>query len=278
MMKRVGLIGYPLGHSISPVFQQVAFDSLGIDAKYELWSTAPDDVKGVVDGLRAADALGCNVTVPYKETVLPMLDELDDLCRQIGACNTIVNRAGVLTGHNTDAQGFIKALREDGGFDASGKQVVILGSGGVARAAGFALVNAGVASLTLVYEIEEQANILASSLREAGGNVFICKLQDVAAAVSDCELLVNCTPFGMKGSSLEGKSLVELKDIPAGILVYDVVYNPLKTQLLINAENAGAKTLSGLSMLVYQGAAAFELWTGIDAPIDVMLKAAQGAM
>jgi len=278
MAKRVGLIGYPLGHSISPVFQQAAFDHLKIDAMYELWSTAPEDVKSVVDGLRAADALGCNVTVPYKETVLPMLDEIDELCRQIGACNTIVNRAGKLTGYNTDAQGFIKALRQDGSFDPSDKQVVILGSGGVARAAGFALINAGVSSLTLVYEIEDQANKLASSLRNVGANVLTCKSQDVATAMIGCDLLVNCTPFGMKGSPLEGKSLVESSDIPAGILVYDVVYNPLKTRLLINAENAGAKTLSGLSMLVYQGAAAFELWTGKDAPLDVMLKAAKGAL
>ncbi|MFC1905921.1 shikimate dehydrogenase [Chloroflexota bacterium] len=278
MTKRVGLIGYPLGHSISPVFQQAAFDHLKIDARYDLWITASNSLKRVVDDLRAVDALGCNVTVPYKETVMSMLDELDDMCRQIGACNTIVNNAGKLTGYNTDAQGFIKALREDGSFDPAGKRVSILGTGGAARAAGFVLINAGVSSITLVYEIEEQANLLASSLRDAGGNIFIFKPQDVAAAMSGCELLVNCTPFGMKGSLLEGKSLVETKDIPAGILVYDIVYNPLKTQLLINAENACARTLAGLSMLVYQGAAAFELWTGKDAPTNVMLKVAQSAL
>jgi shikimate dehydrogenase len=278
MTKKVGLIGYPLGHSISPAFQQAAFDHLKIDAKYELWSTAPDDVKGVVDGLRSADALGCNVTVPYKENVLPMLDKLDDLCAQIGACNTIVSHAGKLTGYNTDAEGFIKALRQDGQFDPIGKRVVILGTGGVARAAGFALINAGASSIGLVYDIERQANILASSLRKAGGNVSICKSQDIVSTLSNCDLLVNCTPFGMKGSSFEGRSLVETKDLPADILVYDVVYNPLTTQLLANAEKAGARTLAGLAMLVYQGAAAFALWTGKDAPLGVMRKAAQGAI
>jgi shikimate dehydrogenase len=278
MTKRVGLIGYPLGHSISPVFQQAAFDHLKIDAKYELWSTAPDDVKNVVDSLRSTDALGCNVTVPYKETVLPMLDELDDLCRQIGACNTIVNNVGKLTGYNTDAQGFIKALQEDGSFDLLRKRVVVLGSGGAAKAVAFALVNAGVGLLTIAYDIKDQAEKLAAGLRNVGGQIETVESSSVANSIAACDLLVNCTPFGMKGSPLEGKSLVEAKGIPAGILVYDVVYNPLKTQLLVNAEIAGARTLAGLSMLVYQGAAAFELWTGKDAPLDVMMKAAQGAL
>ncbi|MBT3363048.1 MAG: shikimate dehydrogenase [Chloroflexi bacterium] len=278
MTKRVGLIGYPLGHSISPVFQQAALDHLNIDALYELWSTPPDDVKSVVDGLRSADTVGSNVTVPYKETVLPMLDEQDKLCRQIGACNTIVNSGGKLVGYNTDALGFIKTLRDDGGFDPKGKSVVVLGSGGVARAAGYALVDADIDALTIVYDIEAQADKLASGLRDAGGNVLISKVLDVASAVSGVDLIVNCTPFGMKGDTFEGKSLLEAKDIPVNALVYDVVYNPLMTQLLINAKQSGAKTLAGLSMLVYQGAAAFELWTGKNAPVDVMMKAARSAL
>ena len=278
MTKRVGLIGHPLGHSISPVFQQAAFDYLYIDACYELWSTEPSGVKKVLDGLRAADALGCNVTVPYKETVMPMLDECDMLCRRIGACNTAVNNGGKLMGYNTDADGFIKALRKYGDYPLFGKKVVILGSGGVARAAGFALINAGVSLLTIAYDIKDQAEKLAQSLRNVGGQIETVGSQDVAGAVAACDLLVNCTPFGMKGTSLEGKSLVEAKDIPSGILVYDVVYNPLKTQLLLNAEKAGADTLEGPAMLVYQGAAAFELWTGKDAPVDVMFEAALAAL
>ena len=278
MTKRVGLIGHPLGHSISPVFQQAAFDYLGIDARYELWSTELGDVKKVLDDLRAADALGCNVTVPYKETVMPMLNECDMLCRRIGACNTIVNSGGKLIGYNTDADGFIKALRKYGDYPLFAKKVVILGSGGVARAAGFALINAGVGLLTIAYDIKDQAEKLAEALRKFGGQIDIAESQDVAGAVAGCDLLVNCTPFGMKGTQLEGKSIVEAEDIPRDILVYDVVYNPLKTQLLLNAEKAGADTLEGLAMLVYQGAAAFELWTGKDAPVDVMFEAALGAL
>jgi len=278
MTKRVGLIGHPLGHSISPVFQQAAFDYSQIDARYELWDTEPSDIKNVLDGLRAADALGCNITVPYKEMVMPMLDECDALCRRIGACNTIVNNGGKLIGYNTDADGFVKALRKYGDYPLFGKKVVILGSGGVTRAAAFALLNAGVKLLTIAYDIKDQAEKLAESLRNVGGQIETVESQDVAGAVAGCDLLVNCTPFGMKGSSLEGQSLIEAKDIPSGILVYDVVYNPLKTQLLLNAEKAGADTLEGLAMLVYQGAAAFELWMGKDAPVDVMFEAALTAI
>jgi shikimate dehydrogenase len=278
MTKKVGLIGHPLGHSLSPVFHQAAFDHLGIDARYELWDTEADDIKKVLDGLRLTDALGCNVTVPYKETVMPMLDECDMMCRRIGACNTVVSNGGKLVGYNTDANGFIKSLHKYGDYPLIGKKVVILGSGGVARAAAFALINTGVVLLTIAYDIKEQAEKLADDLRHVGGNIFICKSEDVASILPNCDLMVNCSPFGMKGTSLEGKSLVDTKDIPSGILVYDVVYNPLKTQLLINAEKAGARTLEGLAMLVYQGAAAFELWTGKDAPTDVMFEAALSAI
>jgi shikimate dehydrogenase len=278
MAKKVGLIGHPLGHSISPAFQQAAFEYMGIDAKYELWDTTPDDIKEVLGGLRLTDALGCNVTVPYKEMVMAMLDECDALCRRIGACNTVVNHGGRLVGYNTDADGFIKALRKYGDYSLFGKKVIIIGSGGVARAAAFALINAGTGMLTIAYDIKDQAEKLAAALRNVGGNVFICKSVDVASVLSNCDLLVNCSPFGMKGTPLEGKSLVKAEDIPPGILVYDVVYNPLKTQLLLNAEEAGADTIEGLAMLVYQGAAAFELWTGKDAPVDVMFEAALGAI
>jgi len=278
MTKKVGLIGHPLGHSISPMFQQAAFDFMNIDARYELWDTNPDDIKKVLGGLRAADALGCNVTVPYKEMVIQMLDECDALCRRIGACNTIVNNSGKLMGYNTDADGFVKALRKYGDYPLFGKKVVILGSGGVARAAGFALLNSGVGLLTIAYDIKDQAQKLVDGLRNVGGHIDMMESKDVASALADCDLLVNCTPFGMKETPLEGKSLVDVRDIPAGILVYDVVYNPLKTQLLLNAEKAGANTLEGLAMLVYQGAAAFELWTGKGAPSDLMFEAALAAL
>ncbi len=287
--KHVGLIGYPLGHSISPVFQQAAFDCLALNVRYELWQTEPARVEEAVRSLRRSQYLGANVTVPYKETVLPFLDELDPLAGEAGAVNTVVRQGDRLVGHNTDVVGFIQALSRDGGFDPGGKRVVLLGAGGVARAASLALARAGVESLAITDIVAERAQGLASDLeRSMGGPLEIRALarrpsaatedEELAQALADCDLLVNCTPVGMKDSATEGQSPLEAQLIPARALVFDLVYNPIETPLLAAARTGGASTLGGLPMLVYQGAASFELWTGCEAPLDVMLRAARRAL
>ena len=279
MTKKVGLIGYPLGHSVSPLFQQAAFDYLGLDIRYELWETERAQLPAVVAGLRQPSKLGANVTVPYKEVVLPLLDELDELAASIGAANVIVNREGRLIGYNTDAEGFMKALRQDGGFEPEGKRIVLLGAGGVARAAGFALVKAKARSLIISnWPPEwEWALALASDLQSFGSEIVALPWggERLAKALSTCDLVVNCTSVGMKHSATEGQSPLPAKLIPRQALIYDVVYNPIETPLLADAKKVGARTLSGLQMLVYQGAAAFELWTGAEAPVDIMFKEAR---
>ena len=310
MTKYVGLIGYPVGHSISPAMHQAAFDHYKLDIRYELWETEPSELGAVVERLRIAETLGANVTVPHKEAVMPSMDELDDLALEIGAVNTIVNRGGRLVGYNTDAGGFLRALRKEGGFDPAGKRAVLVGAGGVARAAGLALARAGVKSLVITDIITERAHGLASDLerslartqgppprscvdaKDVGGvaslDYTIHPIPEVKAvspsdtqfeeAVSGCDLLVNCSPVGMKHSNTECESPLEAKLIPKGALVYDVIYNPLETPLLADAKKAGARTLSGLAMLVYQGAMSFELWTGKEAPIDIMYEGAKKAL
>jgi shikimate dehydrogenase len=310
MTKYAGLIGYPVGHSISPAMQQAAFDHYKLDLRYELWETEPSELGAAVERLRSAERLGANVTVPHKEAVMPSMDELDDLALGIGAVNTIVNRGGRLVGYNTDAGGFLRALRKEGGFDPAGKRAVLVGAGGVARAAGFALARAGVKSLFITDIIAERAHVLASDLerslaRTQGPSPRSCvDAKDVGGVASldfkmhpipeikvlspdeplfektvlGCDLLVNCSPVGMKHSDTEGKSPLDVGLIPKGALVYDVVYNPLETPLLTDAKKAGARTLSGLAMLVYQGAMSFELWTGKEAPIDIMFKSAKKAL
>jgi shikimate dehydrogenase len=279
MTQTVGLIGYPLGHSISPVFQQAAFGHLGLDIRYELWETRPEDLDKVVKGLRSADKLGANVTVPYKEDVLDLLDELDDLASDIGAVNTIVKREGKLVGYNTDAGGFLRALKEEGRFDPQGKKVTMIGAGGVARAIGFILIKYGIKSLAL-FDIEaERAEKLASDLKAKGITVLKSdKSAEFREAVSTADLLINCTPVGMKHSASEGQSPLDETLISPKSLFYDVVYNPIKTPLLKSAEKVGAKAMGGLSMLVYQGAYAFELWTGRKAPVDIMMAKARSAL
>ena len=287
MTRFVGLIGRGLKHSISPQFQQAAFDNLGFDIRYELWDIEEGDLQTIVEGIRQPSKLGANVTIPYKEAVIPLLDEVDPDAGRIGAVNTIVNREGRLTGYNTDSTGFLRALRREGSFDPAGKKGVLLGAGGVARAAGCALVSAGVSSLAVTDIIPEKAQGLAADLERIAahqrGQTAIIKVfsQDETGfdeAVSGCDLVVNCTPMGMKHGPMEGRSALDSAGIPQRALVYDLVYNPIETQLLREARKAGAKTLGGLAMLVYQGAAAFELWTGEEAPADIMMQAAKKAL
>jgi shikimate dehydrogenase len=241
-----------------------------------------------VNDLRKPQNVGANVTVPYKEVVLPLLDEIDDLASSIGAVNTIVQKDDKLLGFNTDAYGFIEALDKEGHFDPEGKRVVILGAGGVARAVGFALVQRKVASLAITDGIFERARVLAENLvryikrtppssKALKVDITAFQWQNLSSAktLNNCDLIVHCTTIGMKVSSQEGQSPLSLEVIPKDVLVYDLVYNPWLTPLLELAQKAGANILGGLPMLVYQGAASFKLWIGKEAPVDIMFNKAK---
>ena len=278
MPQRLGIIGHPIGHSISPVFQQAALDHLGIDGAYGKWDVAPDGVGAFLEGLRAPDVLGINVTVPNKEAVVPFLDEVDDWASTAGAVNTIVNRQGKLTGHNTDGVGFLRALRDGAGFDPSGKRVLILGAGGAARGVVLALARAGVGSLIIANRTGERATRLAELSESNGVSASPCSLTDAADAAKTADLIVNCTTVGMSHGPDEAGSPLSAEQIPSACLVNDLVYNPLETPLLREAARAGAAVLGGIEMLVYQGAASFEMWTKQPAPVQVMLEAATAEM
>ncbi len=283
MTKNVGLIGYPLKHSVSAAFQQAALDYYKLDIRYHVWETKPDKLEVAVERLRKPDALGANVTVPHKEAVISMLDEVDTLADQIGAVNTIVKVRNKLVGYNTDALGFIRALREDAGFDPRGKQAVVLGAGGAAHAVAFILIKSGVINLTIINEYLDVAESLSLKLTanlDEGQTVsaLLWEKRSFQQALSTCNLLVNCTTIGMKHGKNEGQAPVDAKLLTKDIFVCDVVYNPLQTPLLKMAAAAGTRTLAGLPMLIYQGAAAFELWTERKAPVEVMFKAAREAL
>lgn len=281
MTKLIGLIGKPLAHSISPAFQQAALDHVGIDARYELWETEREALAERVAGMRHPDCLGANVTVPYKELAIPLLDEIDPLAARIGAVNTIVNRDGRLCGYNTDMTGFARALRQDGGFDPSGAHVVLLGAGGAGRAATMALVQAKAASVTIFDIVLDRAQRLVEDLGRQGETPLRSVApseESLATGMKECQLLVNCTPIGMRHSKEEHNLPMPPELIHLGMLVFDIIYNPLETRLLAEAKRRGARTLGGLPMLVYQGAASFELWTAVEAPLDVMFKAARKAL
>ena len=280
MTQRLGIIGYPIGHSISPIFQQAGLDHLGIDATYEKWEVTPEGVGDFVAGLRAPGTLGINITVPHKQAVIPFLDEVDEWATAAGAVNTIVNHDGHLTGHNTDGPGFLRALLVETGYDPSRTRALILGAGGAARGILLALVRGGVDSLVIANRTLERAETLAqlSSDNGVGSEAISLSGDALTEAAASANLIVNCTTMGMSHGPDEHGSPISAAQIPATAIVNDVVYTPLLTPILKEAAAAGATALGGLPMLVYQGVLSFQMWTGVDAPVDVMLAAATAEM
>lgn len=278
MLKYLGVIGYPLTRSLSPAFQQAALDHLRLDVEYQAWPTPEDALNTRITTMRSPTVLGGNVTIPHKEAVLPLLDEVDPLAARIGAVNTIVNRDGRLYGYNTDAGGFMRGLQEDGGFEPAARRVVIAGSGGAARAVVVALLEAGTRSITVINRTLSRANRLVADMAEVAGASELRALPEMyaswAAVMRSCDLLINSTSAGF-GS--EGESPVPLDLIRPSMLVYDLIYHPAETRLMAAARQAGASVRGGLPMLVYQGAASFELWTEESAPLDIMFEAARSA-
>jgi shikimate dehydrogenase len=344
---RVGLIGDPVAHSYSPRFQQAAFDAYGIPARYELWRTGEDALSARIASLLAPQSLGANITIPYKEAVLPLLDVVDPLAARIGAVNTIVHRNEYLYGYNTDAPGLLYALVElgvgklrepyylasaggdelmrakegdrDGGDRASAKgsdrdratarvartfpldgrdrralqdlkesfsfegyTVVLLGAGGAARGAAFALVNASVERLVIVNRNLERAQRLAAEVQQESNCQVFCLNDPEFLIPHPATLVINATPVGMhvagKQEQREAENVRTFSPLPAEILarfapdtvVFDMIYNPTQTQLLCQARILGLRAVNGLPMLLHQGALAFTLWTGQPAPLEVM--------
>lgn len=270
---RTVLLGHPLGHSISPAMQGAAFDHLGLAATYTLRDVPPESLAEAVATLRGPEFLGANVTVPYKEAVMPHLDEIVPLAERVGAVNTIVKSGGVLRGENTDVGGFLWPLRA-GGADFATWRAVILGAGGAARAVAVALLEAGVAGLTIANRTPERARRLADALDDP--RVTPLALDDpwLGGALTGAGLLVDATAAGWHaGEPILAPDLLER--LPAHALVYDLTYR--QTPLLRAAAARGLATVDGLPMLVEQGALALEHWTGREAPREVMWAAAVAA-
>jgi len=270
-----GIIGHPVAHSLSPVFQSAAFAHCGLDVVYERWDTPANALPGRVASLRSGDCLGANVTVPHKEAVIPLLDELGGQSARMGAVNTIVNREGRLFGFNTDGPGFVAALQHEATFDVAGKRVLLIGAGGAARGIAFALMEARAENVAVANRTPERAARLATEVGGAGGSVRAVPL-DTPLATYDC--IVNCTSVGMHGGPDPDGVPIDLAGARPGALAVDIVYAPERTPFLADAGRHGLSTLGGLPMLIYQGALAFELWTGVRAPIDVMFAAARNEL
>ena len=273
-MRLLHLLGYPVAHSLSPAMQNAALRVLGLDYEYRLMPVPPEGLEEKVAELRASSA-GFNVTIPHKVAILPLLDALDETASAVGAVNTVVNDSGRLRGYNTDCLASTRAIREAFG-DLAGCRVVVLGAGGAARA-----VASGLAPhaewIKILARDEEKAKALAEQVRgRTEAEVQGRGLGEAVETIRSADILVNATPVGM--SPKIDCSPVEAGVLHPGLLVFDLVYNPERTRLLADAEAAGARALGGLTMLVYQGAEAFRLWTGREAPEALMMRAAREAL
>lgn len=271
--RRVGLIGDPVEHSLSPAFQQAAFDALGIAARYELWPTPADDVAARIDGLRQAAFLGANVTLPHKGIAFDLVDEPTERARRARAVNTIVNRGGRLLGDNTDIPGFVAPLHERG-LDLREARAVVLGAGGAARAVLVALLMAGCTQIALANRTPQRAAALIATLRVPVPIWFGPIDHSLTEWLAEATLLVNATAIGWQDGSLPLPEAL-LATLPPEALVYDLTYRD--TPLLLAAHERGLATQDGLAMLVHQGAESFRLWTGQEPPLDVMWAAARAA-
>jgi shikimate dehydrogenase len=283
-----GLLGYPLGHSVSPAMHNAAFQALGLDGRYDALPTPPERLAETVAGLRAAGYRGVNVTIPHKQAVMPLLDELSEAARAIGAVNTVIVDQGLtvlgrtvspaaLRGDNTDWLGFLHPL-DALGFDLRGKSALLLGAGGSARAVVYALIRRGLAHLSIWARTPARAADLAAHAQTLSPSLTIHQFTNSPLTINHSPaLIVNTTPLGM-WPHVDASPWPADLPIPAGALVYDLVYRPERTLFLQQAEAAGCATQGGLEMLVVQGAAAFELWTGQQPPLEVMMTAARASL
>ncbi len=283
MRGRLGIIGYPLGHSMSPVMFRAAFEEYGLDVTYDAWEVAPKKLRYFLEEVRVSEEeiLGFNVTVPHKEAVMAAMDEVSAEAQRAGAVNTVLNDDGRLVGYNTDGTGFVWALREEAGFAFDGKRVLIIGAGGAARGVVMALSGEAVSDFTIANRTQERAERLADDLtRYFAGGIRAISLEsgEFRRAALSSDLIVQCTTLGMLHSPAAEASLLAAADISADAVVYDLVYNPPETPLMREAVEAGARVYGGLSMLVYQGAVGFETWMGRPAPVQAMFDATRAAL
>ncbi len=269
--KIVGLFGYPVEHSLSPLFQNAAFTELGLNFVYLPFLVHPKDLPRAVEAIRALNLAGVNVTVPHKRKIVDYLDEVSPEVEKIGAVNTVVNQKGKLVGYNTDGKGFISSLKERR-FDFQGKRVLLLGAGGAALSIGFSLLREKAEEIVLINRTQTRAVNLSNRLKRIFPSSFLrvikFKDRDSFPGKKDVDLLINATSVGMGSGE---PPLINLEGFSCRIFVYDIVYRP--TRLLKEAKKRDLPYLNGLEMLISQGALSFELWTGEKAPLNKMREA-----
>lgn len=269
--KNLGVIGYPVEHSLSPTMQSAAIEEMGLDYSYVAMPVRPEALEEAVRGMSALEFIGFNVTIPHKMKILPLLDALDENAKMIGAVNTVRIQDGKLTGYNTDSIGFITALKKRD-FAIRGKRAVLLGAGGAARAVLWGLIAQGVASLTIgVRNPDKVKPLLAAFAAHLSISLFHWEEEAFRSALEKADLVVNTTPLGM-APHIEAMAPVDWRLISPQAFVSDLIYVPETTKFLRMARENGNRTMNGEGMLVEQGAAALKIWTEREAPTQLMTK------
>jgi shikimate dehydrogenase len=266
LKKLFGVIGDPISHSMSPAMHNDLFHAYGIDAHYQPFHVKKENLGDAIRGLRAIGISGFNITVPHKEAIMPLLDELDPLAEAIGAVNTVVNHNGRLKGYNTDGSGYVKGLLEEIST-VRDKKVLIVGAGGAARAIYFTLAKEGPQLLEICNRTVSKADLIVEDCPYPV-SARALDIQEAEKNLELYDLIVQTTPIGMLPDIQ--KSPLSIHNLKSGTFVSDIIYNPLETLLLREASNKGAEIQNGLDMFVYQGALAFEKWTGIEPDIKRM--------
>ena len=278
----VGVIDHPVAHSLSPLLHEAAFAELGLHGRWRSFAFAVPEGQAAdaLDALRRNDLTGVSVTMPHKAAVAGLVDECSDVAGRLEAVNCVVNRGGALWGTNTDGEGFVASLRRGAGFEPAGRCCLVVGAGGAARAVILALATAGAARVDVANRTPERARAAAALAGASGSVVDLAEAGSLVAVVAAADLVVNATPVGMagtSGASREGAWLVDPGLLRPGQVAVDLVYAPRRTPWLEAAASQGATALGGLGMLVHQAAAQISLWTGSEAPIEAMWRAADAA-
>jgi len=260
--KNLGVIGYPVAHSLSPLMQNAALKRAGLNYIYIAMPVAPQDLSVATEGLKRLGFKGFNVTIPHKTAIIKYLDEIDKGAAAIGAVNTVVEENGRWKGYNTDCLGFMQSVM-DNGISVEGKNVVLIGAGGAASAVVWGLLTKGVHCVTLAVRNPAKAQSLVCAFSSYGKiHVMLWEGEAYAIALKECDLLINCTPLGM-APEVDRAPKVDWENLNVAAAVCDLIYTPVETKFLQKARQRGHKTLNGEGMLIGQGAAAFRLWTGV---------------
>ena len=267
----VGVIGNPVKHSLSPVILNAAFREAKMNWVYTAFETPEEKLADAISGIRALGIAGLSVTMPHKASVCPLLDEISDSAKTLQAVNCIVNDAGNLKGHNTDGDGFLDAVKHDAGMDIAGKKVLVIGSGGSARSIIHSLGKAGAREIAVMNRTKKKA---FDALELAGPVGRYVEENEISEVVSEADLVINATPIGMSDTRNTTNFPIEPNLFTKGQLAVDLIYHPISTPWMKALRDREVEAHGGLSMLIFQAARAFKLWTGKEAPVDAMRKAA----